>query len=203
MMTCISKYDFSSSRRKGQYDFPPGRRGRMQRGGMTSLQLTRSVRREYVRYVAFETAIGIAINAILSVGLTYALFEAHVPMPGDSPALLRDIGTQCFIVALASVLVPTLLTRRRCQGGAVQGLGRPAGWLDNLLLRALLFAACATAIGVALLYWAVLPQLAPGGFTIRAFLAFKGTVGGLVAFAVTPVAVHLALGDTAPIGFHT
>ena len=44
---------------------------------------------------------------------------------------------------------------------------------------------------------------APAGFTISAFLAFKGTVGGLVAFAVTPIAVHLALGDTAPIGVHT
>jgi hypothetical protein len=176
---------------------------RFKRGGMTSVKLTGSMRREYVRYVALETTIGTAINAILSVGLTYALFEAHVPMPGDSPALLRDIGTQCFIVALASVLVPTLLTRRRCQAGSVQGLERTAGWVDNILLRALLFAACASAIGVALLYWAILPQLAPGRFTIGAFLAFKGTVGGLVALAVTPLAVHLALGDTAPIGLHT
>jgi hypothetical protein len=175
---------------------------RFTRGGMTSLKLTSSMRREYIRYVALETAIGTAINAILSVGLTYALFAGHVPMPGDSPALLRDIGTQCFIVALASVLVPTLLTRRRCQGGSVQGLERPAGWVDNLLLRALLLAACATAVGVALLYWAMLTQLAPGRFTISAFLAFKGTVGGLVAFAVTPIAVHLALGDTAPVRFH-
>jgi len=161
------------------------------------------MRREHVRYVALETTIGIAINAILSMGLAYAMFEAHVAMPGDSPALLGDIGTQCFIVALASVVVPTLLTRRRCHGGTIQRLERRAGWLDNLLLRALLIAACATAIGVALLYWAILPQLAPARFTISAFLALKGSVGGLVAFAVTPIAVRLALGDSAPIGSHT
>jgi hypothetical protein len=170
---------------------------------MTSLKLTGSMRREHVRYVALETTIGIVINAVLSMGLVYALFEAHVPMPGDSPALLRDIGTQCFIVALASVLLPTLLTRRRCRGGAVQRLERRASWLDNLLLRALLIATCATALGVALLHWAILPGLAPARFSISAFLALKGTVGGLVAFAVTPIAVHLALGDTARIRSHT
>ena len=176
---------------------------------MISLKLTSSMRREQVRYVALETTIGMAINAILSMGLTYALFVAHVPMPGDSPALLSDIGTQCFIVALASVVVPTLLTRRRCHRGAIQrlerrpGWERRAGWLDNLLLRALLISMCATAIGVTLLYWAILPQLAPAGFTISAFLALKGTVGAVVAFAVTPIAVHLALGDTAPIVSHT
>ena len=173
------------------------------RGGMTALKPTSSMRHKHVRYVALETTIGTAINAILSVGLAYAMFVAHVPMPGDSPALLRDIGTQCFVVALASVLLPTLLTRRRCQGGALQRLERRASWLDNLLLRSILIAAGATTIGVALLHWAVLAQLAPARFTISAFLAFKGTVGALIAFAVTPVAVHLALGDAAPIGSHT
>ena len=185
-----------------------GFRGK-KRGQMISLKLTSSMRREHVRYVALETTIGMAINAILSMGLTYALFVAHVPMPGDSPALLGDIGTQCFIVALASVVVPTLLTRRRCHGGTIQrlerrpGWERRAGWLDNLLLRALLIAACAAAIGVTLLYWAILPQLAPAGFRIGDFLALKGIVGAIVAFAVTPIAVHLALGDAAPIGSHT
>jgi hypothetical protein len=199
MIACISKYDFSSwdFRRKVKYD--PGSK----RGVMTFLKLPSSMRREHVRYVALETTIGMAINAILSMGVAYAMFEAHVPMPGDSPALLRDIGMQSFIVALASVLVPTLLTRRRCHGGTIQRLERRAGWLDNLLLRALLIAACATAIGVTLLYWVILRQLAPAGFTISAFLALKGTVGAVVAFAVTPIAVHLALGDAAPVGSHT
>jgi hypothetical protein len=167
---------------------------------MTSLKPTSGTRHKHVRYVALETTIGTAINAILSVALTYALFEAHVAMPGDSSALLRDIGTQCFVVALASVLLPTLLTRRRCQGGALQRLERRASWLDNLLVRAILIAAGATAIGVALLYCVILPHLGPAIFTISAFLAFKGTVGALIAFAVTPIAVHLALGDAAPIG---
>jgi small-conductance mechanosensitive channel len=188
MMACISKYDFSSW---------PFRRK------------VSSMRREHVLYVTLETTIGMAINAILSMGLAYAMFEAHVPMPGDGSALLRDIGMQCFIVALASVVVPTLLTRRRCHGGTIQtlerrpGWERRAGWSDNILLRGLLIAACATAIGVALLHWAILPQLAPARFTISAFVALKGTVGAVVAFAVTPIAVHLALGDAAPVGSHT
>ena len=132
MIACISKYDFSS------WDFRRKVGPGFTRGEMISLKLTSSMRREHVRYVALETTIGIAINAILSMGLAYAMFEAHVAMPGDSPALLGDIGTQCFIVALASVVVPTLLTRRRCHGGTIQRLERRAGWLDNLLLRALL-----------------------------------------------------------------
>jgi hypothetical protein len=177
---------------------------------MTVMKLTGPVRREHIRYIALETTIGMAINGILSIALTYALFQARVQMPGDGPALLRDIGMQCFIVALASVLVPTLLTRRRCHGGTIQrlernrGWERRAAWLDSLPLRALVIAACAGAIGVALLYWAILPQLAPAGFTISAFLAFKGAVGAVVAFAVTPIAVHLALadGDAAPVGSH-
>jgi len=170
---------------------------------MTSLETTSFGRHKRVRYVAIETTIGAAINAVLSMGLTYVLFEAHVPMPGDNPALLRDIGTQCFIVALASVMVPTLLTRRRCQQGALPCLRRPASWVDNLLPRALLISAGAAAIGVALLYWAVLPQLASARFTISAFLALKGTVGAVIASGVTPFAVHLALGDGAPAGAHT
>jgi hypothetical protein len=179
------------------------------RGEMTFRKPSSSMRREHIRYVALETTIGIAINAILSMGLTYALFEARVPIPGDGAALLRDFAIQCFIVALASVLVPTLLTRRRCHSGTIQCLERRpdwerrAGWFNNLLLRALLIAGCATAMGVALLYCVVLPQLAPAGFTIGAFLAFKGAVGALVAFAVTPIAVRLALGDTSPRAAHS
>jgi hypothetical protein len=175
----------------------------LERGGMTSLQPSSSVRLTHVRYVARETTIGTAINSILSMALAYALFEAHIPMPSDSPALLRDIGTQCFIVALASVLLPTLLTRRRCHVGALQRLERRASWLDNLLLRTTLIAGGATGVGMALLYWAVLPQFGPDGLTIGTFLALKGTVGAIIALAVTPIAVHLAFGDSAPIGSRT
>ena len=64
---------------------------------MTSLKLTGSMRREHVRYVALETTIGIVINAVLSMGLVYALFEAHVPMPGDSPALLLSIPAKVTV----------------------------------------------------------------------------------------------------------
>ena len=175
---------------------------------MSSLKPSSSIRREHIRYVALETAIGMAINAILSMGLTYVLFEAHVPIPGDGPALLRDFAIQSFIVALASVLVPTLLTRRRCHRGTIQRLERGPEerrtcWFNNLVLRALLIAGCATAISVALLYWGVLPQLSPAGFTISSFLAFKGAVGALVAFAVTPIAVRMALADTSPRGSHS
>jgi hypothetical protein len=166
---------------------------------MTSLQPTSPTRSKQVRYIAVETTIGIAINGILSMALAYALFAAHVPMPGDSSALLRDVGMQSSIVALASVLLPTLLTRRRCRGGALQRLERRASWLDSLLLRTILIVACATAVGVAFLYCAILPQVGPAGFTISAFLALKGTVGALIALAVTPFAVHLALGDTGSI----
>jgi hypothetical protein len=170
---------------------------------MTSLKPTSWTRRNYVRYVALETTIGTAINAILSMGLAYAMFEAHIALPGDRSALMRDIGTQSFIVAWASVVLPTLLTRRRCQRGALQRLERATSWLDNLLLRAILIAGGATAIAVTLLYWVILPHLGPVSFTINAFVAFKGIVGGVVAFAVTPIAVQLALGDAAPIGSHT
>ena len=46
-----------------------------------SLKSSGSMRREYIRYIALETTIGVAINATLSAGLAYAMFEAHVPMP--------------------------------------------------------------------------------------------------------------------------
>jgi hypothetical protein len=179
------------------------------RSGITFLKPSSSMRRAHMRYVALETSIGMAINGILSMGLTYVLFQAHVPIPGIGPALLRDFAIQSFIVALASVLVPTLLTRRRCHRGTLQGLERGpdwerrAGWFSNLLLRALLIAGCATAIGVALLYWGVLPQLSPADFTLSSFLEFKGAVGALVAFAVTPIAVLMALADTSPVGSHS
>ncbi|MEO9132181.1 MAG: hypothetical protein ABI240_13340 [Sphingomonas sp.] len=143
------------------------------------------------RYIAVETALGIVINALISIGFVWLVF-------GGTPriatrALILDAVPQSFMIALMSTIVPTLLTRRRQRAGLVAGLpGHTPVFLRPLLLRATFIAVLAVGVGVA--FSACFTTLvAPDGLSFGAALAFKAGYGGALGLIVTPITVQLAL----------
>lgn len=151
---------------------------------------------EQRRYLATETLIAIAFATVLSGVFGWLLFggRARIPLLGLDGALL-DFVPQTFMIALMSVLVPTLLTRRRLSAGKVAALPTPPIRLPAApIARALLIAALATLVlgGTAA---AVLIVLAGEAIAFAPFLILKCAYGALVALATAQIGVTAALAD--------
>lgn len=148
------------------------------------------------RYIVIETLISMAINAAFSAGFAFLMFGGRAEIGLWGPAgLALDFAPQTFVIAMMSVLVPTVLTRRRVRSGALApGNGAPSRLPDNLLLRAALVALAATIVlgGAAT---ALLAATWTGPLTFSAALLLKIIYGALVALAVTPPALRAALRD--------
>ena len=87
------------------------------------------------RYVATETLISMAINCAISVGMFVLLFggRAEISLKGLDGALI-DFIPQTFMIALMSLVVPTLLTRRRVARGRIGSIGGcPASLADQIV----------------------------------------------------------------------
>jgi hypothetical protein len=146
-------------------------------------------------YVAVETAISLAINVALSGAFAWAVFghRAVIAVAGASGYAV-DFLPQTFMISLMSILVPTLLTRRRLAAGKLApAAGRP--WAPaRLVIRAPVGALAATVVvgGGALLasLWG-----APGSLAFGHLLVLKLVYGALVAGLVTPLGLAAALRD--------
>ncbi|MEG3178867.1 hypothetical protein U1872_21780 [Sphingomonas sp. RB3P16] len=147
------------------------------------------------RYVAAETGISVAINAVISIAIAWLAFGGSARIL--TAALIRDALPQSFMVALMGGLVPTLLTRLRRRAGVVAGTGRPVPMLlKSVPVRIVLVAVIAAAVGVAL-HAVALPLLAPQGLSFGVAIVFKSLYGAMLAAFVTPVMLHFALADPA------
>ena len=134
--------------------------------------------------VVRETAISMAINAVLSILFFLAVFG--VSRPVSAVAFGSDFLAQAFMVALMGALVPGLLTAKR--SGAARG---------PVVRRAILlaFAGLVVAGGGAYAACVVLGEstIAPG-----IALVVKAGFGALLAAIVTPIAVRAALRPSRP-----
>ena len=95
------------------------------------------------------------------------------------------------MISLMSVVVPTLLTRKRLSAGRLSGVGASRSpW--PLWMRAPLMAIVATLLlgGSAALISAA---LAPSGLGFSALLPIKLVYGAVVAILMTPLGLVLAL----------
>ncbi|MBI1684095.1 hypothetical protein [Caulobacter hibisci] len=149
------------------------------------------------RYVAVETAVSVVINIILSGAFTWLFFGGRTSIAYAGPhGYGVDVFPQTFAIALMSVLVPSLLTRKRLASGKAQPLAG-AGWLPaRLVLRAPLLAVAATTLlggGFYGLGQFGLPQTV----TVSTLLAIKLVYGALVAVVVTPIGLIAALKEPA------
>src|SRR5579859_6544248 len=96
----------------------------------------------YRRYIAVETAVSIAINVAISAVFMELVFWRSGTIALWGPhGLAIDFLPQTFMISAMSVLVPTLLTRRRVRNGQLQRRGAaPPPWLRHLLMRIILLA---------------------------------------------------------------
>lgn len=151
---------------------------------------------EQKRYVAVETAIGIAIGVVLSAFFFWLVF-GH-----DNRVLRRDLlldaVPQSFMLTLMTVLVPTLITRKRVARGKITPIARAAIRLPaNSLLRALMVAALVIVPGV-LATAAFLILFGLDELTFPAAIWFKMLYGALLASIVAPIGLQAALADVPP-----
>ena len=148
------------------------------------------------RYVLVETLISIAINLVISATFAWIVFHGRTRIPlwgGDGYAI--DFAPQTFMIALMSVVVPTLITRRRVRCSQV----RPRtvakrGLPVKLRLRAPLLAVIATLVlGGAMVCLASVAL--PDRMDFLPLLALKLAYAAVIAGVMTPIGLRSALAD--------
>ena len=148
------------------------------------------------KYLAVETAGSTVVNGILNLGAAFAIFHSRSQVPATGPAsLLRDSIGETFLVTALSVLVPSLIARRRRRAGTLpisaDSRPKPAG---NLYLRAIVAGLIFTCVCLpcnALL----LPWMFPNGVSFRNVLLFKTLYGTVLGSIATFLAVRKALNE--------
>lgn len=166
---------------------------------MTTATLAVSAdRRALRRYVIVETLVGVAVNAFMSLAITWLVFHGHARVPSTGGvSLVTDAIIQSFMVALMSVLPVSLLTRARARKGRL--LPVPiGGWRGPkvLALRAILVAVMTAVIGF-VGFRLLAPSLAPDGLTFADALILKGVYGAILSAVIVPFAAIAALKDAA------
>jgi len=147
-------------------------------------------------YVAVETGISVIINVLISAGFMFLVFgrAASIDLWGPH-GLALDFVPQTFMITLMSVVVPTLLTRKRLVGGQIsRRTPRARQWPKNLALRASLLAVGMTVVlgGAATL---LLASFWAGPQPFWPVFGGKLAYGALTASIATPIGLFLALTD--------
>jgi hypothetical protein len=149
------------------------------------------------RYIAIETAISVVINVGFSVLFFFLVFGRTEQIALWGPGgFAFDYFPQTFMITLMSVIVPTILTRKRVIARKVAR--RESAFAPrlpmNVVLRALLLAAVAAAVlgAVAVLITDNLWSGQPAHSDLR---VLKMAYGAVVAAIMTPFALIAALSD--------
>lgn len=146
---------------------------------------------KHSRYLAVETSGSTIVNAVLNLLGAWIEFHGRARIAtSGSRGLVADTIGQTLIVAFLSVLVPSILTRRR-QGATSQITAKR----PNLYLRSLLAAVVFTLIGTAF-NALLLPRLFPAGVSHHDVLLYKTVYGALVGMLATWFALRTILNET-------
>ncbi len=148
-------------------------------------------------YILRETIISVIINTALSCIFFFLQFHSLTSICWTGHGgLVRDSLPQTFAISLMSVLVPTLITRRRAIRETLPMPAIPRRITpSNVFLRAVGAAAMIAFCGFAATY--VVCGHETSGISFRSALAFKCAYGAAIALIVTPLAVGMALHDVA------
>lgn len=146
------------------------------------------------RYVRTEMIVAAIINTVLSIVFTLVVFggQPSVAVSGRG-GLIVDAVPQTLMIALMSMLVPTLLTRRRLAIGRIAPLPGPSRWPRNVLIRSILVAIAAAAM--AWILHATLLPLAGPFWPFLSTLLFKAAYGAVLGAVIARCAVTAALMD--------
>lgn len=144
-------------------------------------------------YIRKETKVSMVINGVLSAVFFLLVFgqEAIIPVWGVGNWVF-DFLPQSFMITLMSTLVPGALTGKRLKAGVVQSSTQSSRLPRSLLLRALLLAVLAAAIGT-LLVAAIAGLTGIHSLEWLPALVVKVIYGIFLGALVTPIGLRAAL----------
>jgi hypothetical protein len=150
----------------------------------------------HARYMRNETLIAMLINSLFSAAFMFIVFggREEIALWGANGVAL-DFVPQTFVITMMTVVVATLLTRKRVRSEAVPAdAAAPSALPRNVVLRAGLLALIATAMfgGVAT---AILAIAWSGPYAFAPMLVFKIAYGAMVAAVMATIALRAALRD--------
>jgi len=145
------------------------------------------------KYIITESVISMLFNAAFSFGFTYFIFSGQQFIPGSE--LIMDALPQSFFVTFFGALVPTLITRARLRAGKISPQPYRKNFLpDNALLRAINMGILVGIAGFAC-HFLLLTALAIDSLALSTTLAYKTIFGAILAWIVTPWALHISFTD--------
>ncbi|WP_138918682.1 hypothetical protein [Nitrospirillum viridazoti] len=147
------------------------------------------------RYVVIETAIGVFISAAISILFVFVVFGGQdaIPLAGLG-GVAFDALPQSFMIVFMSVLMPTVLTRRRIHSRTHLCINKiiRVSFPKNSFLRALYVAAPA-AVTAWLFHISILPVVSPPEWRFFPLLFYKTVYGAFVSFVFVPVAIYVVM----------
>jgi hypothetical protein len=136
------------------------------------------------RFVARETMISAAVNAMLSAGFFFAVFGgSSAARVWGAGGLALDFLPQSFAVAFFATLMPSLLARRAMRQGRLVGPSRTRAGLASLLAVAILSGLVASLVGGgtwAAAFWASGLAAVPAVPALLVKVAYGAILGALV-----------------------
>lgn len=144
-------------------------------------------------YIRRETAVSMAINAVLSLLFFLAFFHGQDPVKAwGMGQWVFDFVPQSFMIALMSALVPGIQTMKRIRDGALRPIDNRSFLPRGLLPRALTLAVAAAILGGGLVGLAVVVT-GIRELPATAALGLKVAYGAVLAMIVTPPALRAAM----------
>ncbi len=151
------------------------------------------------KYLATETVSSAICNALLNWLGALAVFHgrAYIPVSGPKGLVMDSIGQTFFVVSL-SILIPSLLTRRRQRTGVLPSApsGTRRSKPTNLYLLSLLAGVLAACVVVAC-NAALLPRVFPASVSHRGAVLFKVVCGAVIGCIASALAISAVLKETA------
>jgi hypothetical protein len=141
-------------------------------------------------YLARETLVSAAINAVISVGFFLLVFGGVDPVPvWGMGNYAFDFVPQSFAIGLMAKLVPGLLCRKAIAQGRIEGVAETPAAPDSIVARAVLNAILAVVVGAglcALVLWATGIE----AISYTAALILKVLYGAVLGSLITHFALH-------------
>ncbi len=149
------------------------------------------------RYIAVESRIGVALNAIVGGGFVFLMFGGLTKIGlWGMQGLAFDLLPTTFMISLMMTIGLTLLTRARVRKGAIGPLAYKRRLPGNVILRGLMLAIVMTlvlapiSVGLLALIWPT-----TGDWPFLIVLAFKIAYSVLIGVLLTPVILRAAFND--------
>lgn len=149
------------------------------------------------RYVTIEATISGIVNVVMTAAVAYLTFDLTkgIALAGKG-GLLFDLTLQTFMVTLMTVLMGTILTRKRRKSGLQIGEATQAthSWPRNPLIRALVVALAAVVCFSPLL-WLGLPLVTPPIWEMPIALLFKCVYAVALTVIIAPYWLRIAIAE--------